>query len=165
MKPKVVILGGGVAGMSAAHELAERGFAVEVCERRGLPGGKARSLAVGEPTRGRLPLAGEHGFRFFPGFYKHVVDTMKRIPYGARTVADNLVDTTQIQIASYDKPSVFLPARFPQAPAEMQAAFNFAVSLVGGQLGLTAAEIGFLATKVWQFVTSCDERRMTEYER
>ena len=33
MATKVIILGGGVAGMSAAHELAERGFEVEVYER------------------------------------------------------------------------------------------------------------------------------------
>jgi glycine/D-amino acid oxidase-like deaminating enzyme len=30
---KVIVLGGGVAGMSAAHELIERGFEVEVYER------------------------------------------------------------------------------------------------------------------------------------
>jgi uncharacterized protein with NAD-binding domain and iron-sulfur cluster len=164
MTPKVVILGGGVGGLSAAHELAERGFAVEVYERRGIPGGKARSLDVGEPTRGRLPLAGEHGFRFFPGFYKHVVDTMRRIPCGTGSVANNLVDTTEIQIAGYGKPSVYVPARFPEAPGELQAAFNFVLALLGGQLDLNLAELGFLGTKLWQFVTSCQERRLTEYE-
>lgn len=30
---KVVILGGGVAGMSAAHELIERGYEVEIFEK------------------------------------------------------------------------------------------------------------------------------------
>jgi uncharacterized protein with NAD-binding domain and iron-sulfur cluster len=165
MPPKVVILGGGVAGLSAAHELAERGFAVEVYERRDIPGGKARSLEVGEPSRGRLPLAGEHGFRFFPGFYKHVVDTMRRIPCGSSSVAGNLVDTTEIQIAGYDKPSVYVPARFPEAPGELQAAFNFVVGLLGGQLDLNLAEVAFLGTKLWQFVTSCEERRLTEYEK
>ena len=25
-------------------------------------------------------MPGEHGFRFFPGFYKHVIDTMRRMP-------------------------------------------------------------------------------------
>src|SRR5687768_8853408 len=93
---KVVILGGGIAGMSAAHELIERGFQVEVYERKRIPGGKARSIAVaresakpspfGSQAPGRArgpwgrPLPGEHGFRFFPGFYRHVVDTMARIP-------------------------------------------------------------------------------------
>jgi len=50
--PKVIILGGGVAGMSAAHELIERGFDVQVFERKiRLPGGKARSVPVPERTR------------------------------------------------------------------------------------------------------------------
>jgi 15-cis-phytoene desaturase len=109
---KVVILGGGVAGMSAAHELVERGFQVTVLERRAHPGGKARSMPVPYTTQSnvggvylgrevvnrRKDLPGEHGFRFFPGFYKHVVDTMQRIPYrnvqgDRQTVADNLVGT------------------------------------------------------------------------
>ena len=78
---RVIVLGGGVAGMSAAHELIERGFEVVVLERGQLAGGKARSIPVtddGAGTSGheradtgvasiehRLP--GEHGFRFFPG--------------------------------------------------------------------------------------------------
>ena len=33
MPTRVIILGGGVAGMSAAHELIERGFEVVVLER------------------------------------------------------------------------------------------------------------------------------------
>src|SRR3990172_5410233 len=65
---RVVIIGGGVAGMSAAHELAERGYAVEVFERNPqYVGGKARSVDV-PGTNIRDPdryLPGEHGFRFF----------------------------------------------------------------------------------------------------
>ena len=33
MPNRVIVLGGGVAGMSAAHELIERGFEVVVLER------------------------------------------------------------------------------------------------------------------------------------
>ena len=59
--------------MSAAHELVERGFAVEVYERRTQTGGKARSMGVpGTGKDGRPDLPGEHGFRFFPGFYRHL---------------------------------------------------------------------------------------------
>ncbi|HEY7150620.1 MAG TPA: FAD-dependent oxidoreductase, partial [Solirubrobacterales bacterium] len=65
---KVIVLGGGVAGMSAAHELAERDVEVVVYEARTIPGGKARSLPVtGSGKRGRSDLPAEHGFRFFPG--------------------------------------------------------------------------------------------------
>lgn len=82
MAKKVVILGGGVAGMSAAHELIERGFEVSVYELKALQGGKARSLNVpNSSTGGRKPLPGEHGFRFFPRFYKHLPDTLSRIPF------------------------------------------------------------------------------------
>ena len=78
---KVIVLGGGVAGMSAAHELAERGFEVVVFEARAATGGKARSFPFpGSATQGRPPLPGEHGFRFFPGFYRH-----------AQTELDNLL--------------------------------------------------------------------------
>src|SRR4051812_50197838 len=76
----VAVLGGGVGGLSAAHELAERGFAVTVHEKRAVPGGKARSYPA--PGSG---LPAEHGFRFFPGFYRHLPDTMGRIPAGAGT--------------------------------------------------------------------------------
>ena len=52
---KVIVLGGGVAGMSAAHELAERDFEVVVYETRPIPGGKARSMPVpGSGMRGRI---------------------------------------------------------------------------------------------------------------
>src|SRR5690349_18908296 len=74
---KVIILGAGVAGMSAAHELIERGFEVEVYERNPIAGGKARSVYV---EQGDQYLPAEHGFRFFPAFYKHVTDIMRRIP-------------------------------------------------------------------------------------
>jgi hypothetical protein len=58
-----------------------------VFERRGVVGGKAASS-----HKGALPT--EHGFRFFPGFYFHVVDTMERIPAadGRGWVADQLVN-------------------------------------------------------------------------
>src|SRR6185436_11649089 len=109
MSTKVIVLGGGVAGMSAAHELVERGFDVVVLESGDIAGGKARSIPVfheGEDTSGhqvadgagssiqhRVP--GEHGFRFFPGFYKHVIDTMRRIPsFDGSKVADHLVPIT-----------------------------------------------------------------------
>ena len=78
-KKKVIIMGGGVAGMSAAHELIERGFDVQVFEKKvQLPGGKARSVNVPDFDAGEHynPLPGEHGFRFFPGFYKRVIDTV-----------------------------------------------------------------------------------------
>src|SRR3954453_520928 len=97
---RVAILGGGVAGLTAAHELAERGFEVVVLESRDLPGGKARSLPVPSSAgSGRADLPAEHGFRFFPGFYQHIPDTMRRIPAGTKSVFDHLVGAERILLA------------------------------------------------------------------
>jgi len=54
----VAVFGGGFAGLTAAHELAERGFDVSLYERRAW-GGKARSTEVpGSASDGRKPLPG-----------------------------------------------------------------------------------------------------------
>jgi uncharacterized protein with NAD-binding domain and iron-sulfur cluster len=96
---RVAVLGGGVGGLSAAHELAERDFDVTVYEARARPGGKARSFPVPTGDDGR-PLPAEHGFRFFPGFYRNLRDTLGRIPRpSGGTVADNLVETDETLIA------------------------------------------------------------------
>src|SRR6516164_5065142 len=132
MQQTVAVLGGGVAGLSAAHELAERGFQVSVYERKDAFGGKARSLIgqpVGAPALGEMP--GEHGFRFFPGFYRHLPDTMSRIPYGTHTVADNLVESTRILVARAGLPSIELLARLPQAPDDWALALFDLFSGIG----------------------------------
>ena len=179
-KQKVVILGGGIAGMSAAHELIERDFQVEVFERKAIAGGKARSIeATGpswdptpfdrdsraRPDAPRRPLPGEHGFRFFPGFYKHIVHTMGRIPFRGGSVAQNLVDATEVRIAPFDRASFNLPARFPKGPDDLKLDVFAILATLSGQLGVSADDAFFFATKMWQFLTSCEERRLVEYER
>ena len=91
---RVAVLGGGVGGLTVAHELAERGFEVTVYEARDRLGGKARSMPVPSSARGgRRDLPAEHGFRFFPGFYRHLPDTMPRHrPEGAPVDAERVLD-------------------------------------------------------------------------
>ncbi len=57
--------------------------------------------APGTGIDGRPDLPAERGFRFFPGFYKHVPDTMRRIPSGSspHCVFDQLVSSTRAEIA------------------------------------------------------------------
>src|SRR4051794_39129100 len=106
MTTRVAVLGGGVAGLTAAHELRERGFDVTVYEARDRLGGKARSLPVpGSGTGSRADLPAEHGFRFFPGFYKHVPDTMRRIG-----VDGHLVGADRILLAQGDGRNELLTA-------------------------------------------------------
>src|SRR4051812_12329306 len=105
---RVIVIGGGIGGLTAAHELAERGFEVHVYEARPDWGGKARSQYVGGTgTGGRRDLPGEHGFRFYPRFYRHVIDTMARIqlPSGQRVV-DQLRQTPEAAVASINRPTV-----------------------------------------------------------
>ena len=177
MPTRVVILGGGVAGMSAAHELIERGFEVVVLERSDLAGGKARSIPVvdeGEDTSGhqlasgavgpidhRLP--GEHGFRFFPGFYKHVVDTMRRTPsFDGRKAADHLAPTTRVGFTQYRKPAFATPAAFPLTPDDAGAVLRDILLMFESITDLTPDDLAFFGARLWQILTSCKERRLGE---
>jgi geranylgeranyl pyrophosphate synthase/uncharacterized protein with NAD-binding domain and iron-sulfur cluster len=177
---RVVVLGGGIAGMSAAHELVERGFEVVVLERGDLAGGKARSIPVvddGEDTSGhqlaagavgpiehRLP--GEHGFRFFPGFYKHVIDAMRRTPsFDGRQVADHLTPTTRVGFTQYVKPDFVTPAGFPLTPGDAGAVLRDILLAFEPNTDLTPEDLAFFGARIWQILTSCKERRLGEYER
>ncbi|WP_019534717.1 hydroxysqualene dehydroxylase [Paenibacillus ginsengihumi] len=164
MGKKVVILGGGVAGLSAAHELAERGFDVTVYELRRIAGGKARSIPVpGSGKQGRKDLPGEHGFRFFPRFYKHIIDTMERIPYGnnPKGVADNLVEGTRLGLARTDGPPVEFLTEFPTSLKDLRALLK---SLFDNRLGVSEREFEHFLDRIWQVMTSCNERRTEEYQ-
>src|SRR5579864_6193674 len=155
MSTRVVVLGGGVGGLSAAQELAERGFEVAVYERRPDFGGKARSIPVpNSATSGRKPLPGEHGFRFFPAFYKHLPDTMKRIPYGGNsTVANNLVHATRILVARAGLPSLDLLARLPQNCQDWIVALQ---GLLTG-IGVSDDEVLFFVDRLLVLLTTCPE--------
>jgi uncharacterized protein with NAD-binding domain and iron-sulfur cluster len=180
MAGTVAVLGGGVGGLSAAHELAERGFSVEVFEIKAIPGGKARSIPVlcgadtGHGPPGSYPvrqpdrdlrhyLPGEHGFRFFPGFYMHLPDTMKRVPFGTaqQSCFDNLVATSRIEIAPYGAAPVVIPSRFPRSLRDLEVAF----AALQANIGLKPGEAEHFAGKIWQIATSCRDRLFSEYEQ
>src|SRR3954454_519974 len=152
--------------MTAAHELAARGFAVVVYELRPLPGGKARSMDAIPGTGGRRALPGEHGFRFFPGVYRHVPDTMSRIPYRgqAQGVFDNLVMSTQLQVARADaKNELVAPAHFPATPADWEATLRFTLALAT-HLGIPPADQTHFLGLLSDLLSACDERRFGQYE-
>ncbi|NGO72088.1 hydroxysqualene dehydroxylase [Streptomyces boncukensis] len=169
----VAVLGGGVAGLTAAHELAERGFDVTVYERRAL-GGKARSMGVPDSARGgRDPLPAEHGFRFIPGIYHNLPDTMRRIPFpgNERGVFDNLVAPREMMFArSGGREDLRFPVPYlgddggqppdltPDEVRRMLTAF------LETALNLPADETVYFANRVLVFLTSCDERRDDEWE-
>jgi hypothetical protein len=261
---RVAVFGAGVGGLTVAHELAERGFKVHVFELRGesQAGGQASSQwhlstrardayvkMYGAPSGGDIPdhlwLPAEHGFRFFPSFYVHVIDTMKRIPVWDRrnlnleslgsfpnedpdhvfamrasralkaaeaviqqpppplppgaaaagapptdvqallTVVQRIFDWERFrgQVEFFRPPFVAASNLVPtnktalvfddgrvleydrRKPRSLLGAFagSFLFDLFG--LGLTTRDLALMATRMLQYVTSCRERRLAEYEK
>ena len=158
---RVLVLGGGIAGLSAAHELSERGFRVVVCESRQAAGGKARSFpaqCVLSPLG--LPLPAEHGFRFFPGFYRHVVDTMARIPFEpSGTVRDNLCPATRTMGLTVSSGAWTAPNRAPSSVADVRSAVDFLFQmLTGNGVRIPTAEVWLYIERMLTVLGSCDER-------
>jgi len=160
MTTRVAVLGGGVAGLTAAHELAERGFAVTVYEARDRLGGKARSLPVpGSATDGRRDLPAEHGFRFFPGFYKHVPDTMRRIGVDGR-----LVGAERVMLAQADgRNELVTAAHLPESLEDFSLVARFLFE-AATTLGVPPQDTAFFLERLLTLLTSCDERRLGQWE-
>jgi 15-cis-phytoene desaturase len=163
---KVIVIGGGVGGLTVSHELAERGFDVHVYEARPNWGGKARSQPVaGTGTGGRRDLPGEHGFRFYPRFYKHVIDLMKRTPVAGatgHTVDQHLRPTTESAIALVDEDTWY---RFYRRRLDKPYDVLEAMQLFFQELDFGALDVGQFTFKILQFFTSSDERRLGQYDR
>jgi uncharacterized protein with NAD-binding domain and iron-sulfur cluster len=111
-------------------------------------------------------LPGEHGFRFFPGFYKHVIDTMQRVPsFDGRSVARHLVPTTRVGITQYGKANFQIPAIFPRTPNDVGTVLRDMLLAFGPITDLTPDDLAFFGARIWQILTSCQQRRLAEYER
>ncbi|MFD7435844.1 FAD-dependent oxidoreductase [Streptomyces sp. NPDC059861] len=171
---RVAVLGGGVSGLSAAHELAERGYAVTVYEYYDALGGKARSMDVpGTAAGGRRPLPGEHGFRFFPGFYRNLPDTMRRIPYAGNPdgVRGNLRNGTEALFArDSGRPDLHFPLRrvtTPPGPGSLTLSWirDQLLSVLDLGTRLPAHEAAYFVNRLLVHLTSCDARREDQWER
>lgn len=164
---RVAVLGGGMAGLTAAHELVDRGFEVTVFEPAAW-GGKARSIPVaGTGAGGRADLPGEHGFRFFPGFYHHVPETMRRIPFGNGTVGDHLVAATGgkfLRSGDHADAFVFGIGPDPQQVLTVDGLRRFLRDTLGGH-AVPPHELTYFVERLLVFLTSCDERRLGQWEK
>jgi uncharacterized protein with NAD-binding domain and iron-sulfur cluster len=112
---------------------------------------------------GRKLLPGEHGFRFFPGFYRHVHDTMSRIPFrdNPRGVLDNLVPTTRTALARAGAPDMLVCSRFPRDRHDWTTAVRGAVDFLRI---MPLRDMAHYLRRLLVWLTSCDERRLHEYE-
>ena len=85
----------------------------------------------GSGTDGRRDLPGEHGFRFFPGFYRHLPHTMRRIPFGGRRdgVFANLAAASRMQVARDGGVGARRAGALPQLAARPGPGLQVAVRL------------------------------------
>lgn len=164
MKRRVIVLGGGIGGLSAAHELSERGFEVDVYEASRHLGGKARSQSIaGTGSGGRANLPGEHGFRFFPSFYRHVIDTMGRIPVAdTGTVAARLQESERMGMA--ERSGLFCFARHPPASFDDIAQLTSVIESFFRRTNVSERDMARFSFKMFKFMLACEERREAEYE-
>src|SRR5215475_15534347 len=90
--PSAVVVGGGLAGMVVARELALRGWRVTLLERSKRLGGKAGS----DIKHGRLT---EHGYHVFPQWYPNV---------------RAIVDRIGVRLIDFDRYHYLLPGQYPR---------------------------------------------------
>ncbi|MEO8603802.1 MAG: FAD-dependent oxidoreductase [bacterium] len=79
-RPSVLVLGGGLAGLTAARSLATHGFDVVLLEKSVQAGGKAGSHKAdsthGDPAPG---VEYEHGYHIFATWYDNVLPLLKEL--------------------------------------------------------------------------------------
>jgi uncharacterized protein with NAD-binding domain and iron-sulfur cluster len=83
----IIIFGGGISGLTAAHELIAKGFNVTLIESDYMLGGMAKS------RRELNDVPSEHSWRGYAPFYANTFELMKRIPLkenDVKTVYDHL---------------------------------------------------------------------------
>lgn len=136
-------------------------------------------------------LPGEHGYRYFPGFYRHVFDSMRRIPLfeerrltpselaraddpdrfsrppvaeieSARTVMDNLVPTLRFAVAPGNRRKPLRIARTaPRSLLEVRRLLRATFD----DLKVLPEDLARFQTQIVRYLTSCPERRATYEEQ
>ena len=126
-----------------------------------------------ESTLVRVP--GEHGFRFFPSYYRHLRSTLERIPLfesddksnpqltqklSGRTVIDNLVNTPVQALAG----SETNPMLYPRTPTKSLFCALLQLQDVLQERGYRASDIQYFILRLMRFMTTGSKRREAELE-
>ena len=206
--PHAIVLGAGIAGLTAAHELVTRGFRVTIYEPKRdervafkdpatVPPVKLGGLAAsqysvtsgdvsgtplrvypnhpGSPELPKHPVAGEHGFRFFPAYYLHLWDTLMRIPVysehtdgpeprwhrTSRTVFDNVNRVvTQGMTTLTDSPTLIFPREIPPTDAQLITTIKQIL-----EFGYTEEDLKSFTGQMARYLVTSPERRHAELEK
>ncbi len=91
---------------------------------------------------------------------------MRRIPsFDGRKVADHLVPTTRVGITQYGKPTFLDTGALSTAPNDAGTVLRDILLAFGPVTDLTPDDFAFFGARIWQILTSCQQRRLAEYER
>jgi uncharacterized protein with NAD-binding domain and iron-sulfur cluster len=111
-------------------------------------------------------LPGEHGFRFFPSYYNHVFDTMRRIPLldedgneTGHTVYDNVIPTPNQGVAQRGFSPLILPRSPPDSAYERKERFA-----VLREMGYSTLDVTQFLLRTLRYMCTCSKRRATELE-
>ncbi|MCA9652841.1 MAG: FAD-binding protein [Myxococcales bacterium] len=121
-------------------------------------------LLVFVPPQGALP--GEHGYRYFPAFYRNLYDSLRRIPLydedgdeTSSTVEDNLVGAPDLHLALQDdRPPLSMPRRRIRSFEELRKL----LSGRWGRLGALPSDLHHLERKMLRYLSSSTARRERE---
>ena len=112
MTKNVIIIGGGIAGLTTAHELVDQNYKVTLIERNDIVGGVARTYQ--DSKKQICPY--EYSWRAYGKWYQNVYNIMKRIPFNEKeNVYDKLVvlqggeKTCNKKIPSYENAFYNIP--------------------------------------------------------
>jgi uncharacterized protein with NAD-binding domain and iron-sulfur cluster len=140
---------------------------------------KQESLQIGLEGD-RVP--GEHGFRFFPSFYAHMFDTMRRIPIpeaslatpivrgrvlqadSSRSVFDNLVPARSLEMAYAPIDGTRRAFNVPRAPITSLETARRVMANMLERAGYRGGDLARISARYLEYLTSCPERRRAEYE-
>lgn len=97
----VSIFGAGIAGLTIAHELANRGFQVDVYEQSDSIGGMAKSKRI---DISQIPT--EHSWRGYLPFYQNLFDIMRQIsiPSNLEHFSNTISHYTMEEVSKHNKP-------------------------------------------------------------
>jgi hypothetical protein len=123
----------------------------------------------------------EHGFRFFPSFYLHLFDTLKRIPVQRKhpqsripfqegyrhdsehNVFENLVPAEQFRYGLYPTTDEETPGdrsyAVPRRPPHSVEEFRAILSDLFAKAGYEPEHVARFGRRMLQYATSCEERR------
>ncbi|MFP2929921.1 NAD(P)-binding protein [Pyxidicoccus sp. 3LG] len=111
-------------------------------------------------------LPGEHGFRFFPSYYRHLFSTMVETPIldaqgglTGRRIFDNLVPSSFYGIAAQGRRIRFLRRAPVTRPVEMLQELGDLASS-----GYPPTDALQFSLRIWRYLCTCSERRRAEYE-